>query len=85
MGKRGPQPKPRPLRVLRGNDPAPAMVPSMTGCPAPPDWLGEDARVVWDGLAKDLHDRQVLTGWDAEALRVLLRCGGPSCPSCSAA
>lgn len=66
MGKRGPQPAPRALRVLRGGDPAPEPVPSLTGCPEPPDWLSEDALQVWDGLADDLHGRQVLTGWDGE-------------------
>lgn len=67
MGKRGPQPKPRALRALRGNEPAPAPVPSLVDCPDPPDWLSADARAVWDPLAADLYGRQVLTFWDGEA------------------
>lgn len=73
MGKRGPAPKPTNLRVLDGDrkdrintsEPVPADVDV-----APPDWLSEDARAVWERLAGDLRRKGVLTGWDVEAYAI---------------
>lgn len=70
MGKRGPAGKPTNLRLLHGD--APSRI--NTAEPKPgelevvaPDWLGEEAREVWAGLAPDLEAKRVLTVWDAEA------------------
>ena len=70
MGKRGPAPRPTPLKVLHGvrasrinyAEPIPAM-----DVVEAPEGLSEAARALWDRLAPDLVRRHVLTGWDVEA------------------
>lgn len=69
MGKRGPAPKPTPLRVLHGDrkdrintdEPQPAEADVL-----PPTWLDEAALEVWESYAGDLEDKGVLTAWDTE-------------------
>ncbi|WP_282703235.1 phage terminase small subunit P27 family [Streptomyces sp. CC219B] len=70
MGKRGPAPKPTQLRVLHGDrkdrintdEPTPS-----ADEVAPPTWLSDEAREVWDEYAPDLEAKRVLTAWDVEA------------------
>lgn len=70
MGKRGPQPKPTPLRVLHGDrkdrvndaEPQPG-----EGEVVPPGWLSDEAVEVWACYAPDLVAKGVLTAWDVEA------------------
>jgi len=70
MGKRGPAPKPPPLRVLHGDrkdrintaEPIPS-----AGEVAPPQWLSAEAVAVWECYAPDLEAKGVLTPWDVEA------------------
>lgn len=72
MGKRGPQPTPTNLRVLRGgkrklNKDEP--VPTASDV-SPPDWLREEAVEVWNRLAPDLKRKKILTAWDVDAFAV---------------
>lgn len=70
MGKRGPAPKPKALRVLHGergkrlesHEPIP---PSMA-IEAPAQLAGV-ALEIWNGLAPQLEQRGLLTSWDVEA------------------
>lgn len=68
MGKRGPAPKPRALRLLDGERPyrlpAGEPVPS-AGSVEPPASLDAEALAVWHELAPDLVRQGVLTPWDA--------------------
>ena len=74
MGKRGPQAKPTPLRILHGdrpdriNDAEPVPPTGEIECPA---WASDQARDVWARLAPGLESRGVLTVWDADAFLVL--------------
>lgn len=69
MGERGPGKTPMTLAVVRGqradrintNAPVPSTLEA-----APPMWLSEPARAVWDEFAPDLIRKGVLTGWDTE-------------------
>ena len=70
MGKRGPQPAPTAMKLVKGerkdrlnvSEPIPDLEEIVA-----PDWLSEDALVVWDEYAPRLERRKVLTAWDAEA------------------
>ena len=73
MGKRGPQPAPTKLRLLKGegkthperinrNEPVPSAKDVK-----PPKWLGKPALGIWKQLAPDLIAKGVLTAWDVEA------------------
>ncbi|MCY0919618.1 MULTISPECIES: phage terminase small subunit P27 family [unclassified Streptomyces] len=70
MGRRGPAPKPTPLRVLHGDrkdrinrdEPQPSELDV-----EPPAWLSDAAVEVWEQLASDLIAKGVLTAWDVEA------------------
>ena len=69
MGKRGPHPAPTHLKVLEGvkeyrlnrDEPTPA-----DSGVVPPVPLSERAQAVWDRLAPDLIDKNVLTAWDVD-------------------
>lgn len=72
MGKRGPSPKPTPIRVLEGvpghrplneNEPKPA-----NGTPPMPPHLDRRARVVWRQIVPELARLGLLTIVDGEAL-----------------
>lgn len=73
MGKRGPAPTPAKLKLLRGNPgrrpvavgPEPA-----EGLPVVRDGMSDEARVVWDRMIADFGATGVLTGVDADVLRV---------------
>jgi P27 family predicted phage terminase small subunit len=72
MGKRGPAPTPTKLRVLRGNPgrrPIPDS-PEPTGLPVQSEGMSDAARAVWDRIIRDYGATGVLTGVDADALRV---------------
>lgn len=70
MGTTGRPKKPTNLSVLHGDrkdrinqsEPSPAV----SGV-APPEWLDDASREVWDALAPDLKSKGVLTAWDVEA------------------
>lgn len=70
MGKRGPQPDPTPLKIVKGeradriNDAEPQPT---DGDVAPPAWLSSEAKKVWGRYAPDLERKGVLTAWDVEA------------------
>lgn len=74
MGKRGPAPKPKTLRILHGdrrgriNDAEPVPSSAAVVCP---EWSSEQARAVWERLAPDLIRRGLLTSWDADAFYVV--------------
>jgi len=69
MGKRGPAPAPTQLRMIRGDkksrinraEPKPAEQAVVR-----PRTLSAAARAVWDRIAPDLIDKQVLTFWDVD-------------------
>jgi P27 family predicted phage terminase small subunit len=73
VGRRGPQPTPTKLKVLRGNpgrrpitdspEPAP-------GLPVPREGMSDDALTVWARMLADFGATGVLTGVDADVLRV---------------
>lgn len=75
MGKRGPQPAPTPLRVLRGdrpsrvnpNEPQPDVPLDPLAAPA---WMNEQAKEIWDSLAPQMHRKGVLSEWDVPAFAV---------------
>lgn len=69
MGKRGPKPKPKALKVFAGNPnkrPLPDE-PEPTGIPAKPQGLGKIASQAWDDAAKQLIPLKLLTDLDANA------------------
>lgn len=72
MGKRGPSPKPTPIRVLEGNPsrrPINENEPKPTdGTPPMPPHLDRRARVVWRQIAPELSRLGLLTVVDGEAL-----------------
>ena len=66
--KPGTKPKPTHVKLVTGNpgkrplnEDEPEFV---SGIPEPPDFLFDDARVVWDKLASELHQKGVLTEMD---------------------
>jgi P27 family predicted phage terminase small subunit len=69
MGTRGPVPERRGLVLLRGN-PAKRRVPdeitpTIAEQPPPaPEWLNEEARRAWDGVAPEMHRLGLLTTLD---------------------
>jgi P27 family predicted phage terminase small subunit len=73
VGKRGPAPKPTPLRLLHGDradrindaEPVPAAVDIKI-----PTWLPASARTIWRAYAPDLQRKGVLTAWDVEAFAI---------------
>lgn len=73
MGRRGPAPTPTKLKLLRGNpgrrpigqDPEPRV-----GPPVQPAGMSEPSRAVWDRLIGDYGHTGVLTGVDADAMRI---------------
>jgi P27 family predicted phage terminase small subunit len=72
MGKRGPAPTPTKLKLLRGN-PGRRPIrdePQPTGLPVLPEGMSTAARAVWDRIIRDYEATGVLTGVDADALRV---------------
>lgn len=72
MGRRGPAPTPTKLKLLRGN-PGRRPIrpePEPTGLPAIPVGTSPKARRVWRRLIHDYAATGVLTGVDADALRV---------------
>lgn len=72
MGKRGPAPTPAKLKLLRGNPgrrPIPE-VPEPSGFPLRPDGMSEAAQALWERVIRDYEATGVLTGVDADALRV---------------
>jgi P27 family predicted phage terminase small subunit len=72
MGKRGPSPKPTPIRVLEGNPsrrPINENEPKPTdGIPPMPPHLDRRARVVWRQIVPELSRLGLLTVVDGEAL-----------------
>jgi P27 family predicted phage terminase small subunit len=76
VGKRGPAPAPTALKLIKGvhkhnpdrvnrSEPVPA-----ADVVAPPVWLSEEARQLWDQLAPDLERQGVLKPWDCEEFGV---------------
>ena len=73
MGKRGPAPAPTALKLVKGtrkdrvnrSEPAPGVEEV-----APPAWLSDEARQLWDQLAPDLERQGVLKVWDCEEFAV---------------
>lgn len=75
MGKRGPRKTPTKLQLVRGetkagqvnrNEPVPPELEVEA-----PDFLGPDARAVWDQYAPGLRSRGLLSVWDVPAFAVL--------------
>lgn len=70
MGKRGPQPKPTALKLVKGerkdriNTKSP--VPDADAIVAP-SWMGDEAKKVWAEYAPRLERKDVLTAWDCES------------------
>lgn len=63
MGRRGPPPKPAPLRVLEGSRAhrrLPRETPPTPGPCDPPPHLGADARAIWTSLAPELEAKGLL-------------------------
>ena len=63
MGRRGPPPKPAPLRLLEGNPGKRRVPPEPTPEPGPTDpleHLAVDARAVWARLAPELEAKKLL-------------------------
>lgn len=75
MGKRGPPPKPRALKVVQGTlrkDREPeSPVELEPGIPEPPEGMGDEARRCWDRLVPVLVTVRILTVIDREALVML--------------
>lgn len=72
MGKRGPRPMPRALRMLNGNA---ARKPLNENEPTPPDtlarkpeWLKGESAAVWSRVAPQLRQMGLLTAIDRDAL-----------------
>lgn len=72
MGRRGPRPQPTALKMLRGNpshrpingeEPKPK-----SGIPRCPSWLDNYAKACWREIVPQLHDMQVLSLIDRQAL-----------------
>lgn len=63
MGRRGPAPKPAPLRVLEGNRahrPVPKEDPPLPGPVDAPAHLSPESRAVWERLAPELEQKGLL-------------------------
>lgn len=71
MGKRGPQPEPTALRLIKGNPgrrPLNNLEPQpRKQAPPRPAWLDADAAAVWDDLADELNITGLLTSVDGHA------------------
>ena len=74
MGKRGPAPAPRAMKLVKGersdrlNDAEPV---PQAGPVSPPGWLSTEALRVWDEYAPQLEARGVLTPWDVDTFAIL--------------
>ena len=71
MGRRGPAPKPRHLKVLQGN-PGKRPLPRASPKPRPsrvscPEWLSPEAKAEWRRLAPELERLGLLTPLDRSA------------------
>ena len=79
MGRRGPKPKPKAIRIFEG-DPGNLLAsrhegefepPKFNTCPPAPDCLrGPTAKRIWERIAPVLHASGVLTQLDVEAFEV---------------
>jgi P27 family predicted phage terminase small subunit len=74
MGRRGPAPQPRKLKILKGQT-APSQIgppdpqpPEVT--PEPPEWLGAEARTVWRRTVRNLEAMGLAYDADTDALVV---------------
>lgn len=71
MGRRGPKPADRKLKLLKGERAdrlSPGSTPAPYGLPSAPDWLDDTARAEWDRLLPELADAGVLARVDGAAL-----------------
>jgi len=70
MGRRGPPPTPRKIKLLRGTfrkDRAPAQIPEPPRGAKPPSWLSTAAKKEWARMAPWLEDQGLLTKADEAA------------------
>lgn len=70
MGRRGPPPKPRKIKLLRGTfrkDRAPKAVPDPPKGAKPPNWLSKAAKKEWQRIGPWLEDQGLLTKVDVAA------------------
>lgn len=73
MGKRGPAPTPVKLRMLRGNPgrrPIPEAPEPKPGLPVQPKGMSVASKAIWSRLIRDYGATGVLTGVDADSLRI---------------
>jgi P27 family predicted phage terminase small subunit len=73
MGKHGPPPTPAKLKLLRGNPghrPVNDAAPEPAGLPVRPEGMSKAAVAVWERVMRDYAATGVLSGVDADALRV---------------
>jgi len=74
MGRRGPKPAPRALKLLRGNpgkrplDPGEVAALKASGGPQPPEWLAGEALAEWNRRAPQLAELGVIGAIDQAVL-----------------